>query len=592
MTGRAVNGLNREVFIDGGPIVHLRNAGLLVVLCLVLYLPGLSVIPPFDRDEARFAQASKQMVETGDIIDIRFQDTPRYKKPVGAYWLQAASSALFEPDEPTAIWAYRLPSVLAAIFAVLMTHALARLFLAEFSAFIAAGLLAVSFMLTAEAHMAKTDALLLATVLATQLGLARAYTGTRGTGTWLIFWLGIGFGMLIKGPITPLIAVLTIAALAIADRRVQWLLALRPLIGLPLAALLVAPWLIAVQLRSAGAFLESSVGGDLIPKLLGAMESHGSPPGYYLLLLALTFWPGSLLVWPALGNAIRNRTEPAVRFLLAWLISTWILLELVPTKLPHYVLPLYPALAILIGVWIDRFTMATQRNINEPPPLPWGSRIVACLWLVVGLALAVAVAALPVFGTGPAHPLGAVTSSASAAERIAGQVLQALIAAPEAFIAAPLAALVTVLAATALLRRLPGHAALTGIAGAALFLAALAQFTVPALSHVFLSPRIAAAYERSRGDDAPPLIAVGYHEPSLVFLAGTQTRLTSPADAVQALADQPGTVAAVARRHREEVDAGAAARGIEIETRESLAGLNYSNGREVIIDIVTRKSTP
>ncbi len=572
--------------------MHLRNAGLLILLCLALYLPGLSAIPPLDRDEARFAQASKQMVETGDIIDIRFQDTPRYKKPVGAYWLQAASSALFAPQDPTAIWAYRLPSVAAAILAVLMTHALARLFLAEDAALLAAGLLAASFMLTAEAHMAKTDALLLATVIAAQLGLARAYTGARGVGTWLVFWLGIGFGMLIKGPITPLIAGLTVTALVITERRVKWLLALRPLLGLPLAALLIVPWVAAVQLRSGGAFLESSVGGDLIPKLLGAMESHGSPPGYYLLLLALTFWPGSLLVWPALANAWRNRTEPAVRFLLAWLLPSWLLFEMVPTKLPHYVLPLYPALAILIGAWVGRFAAATNKNHGEAPPLPRGTPVISCLWLMLGLALAVAAAALPVLGTGPGIALKPLSTSISATEWTAGQILQALTAEPEAFIAAPIAAVTSILAFSALWRRRPRQAAVTGLVGAALFLAALAQLTVPALNHVFISPRVAAAFERISGDWEEPLIAVGFHEPSLVFLAGTKTELVSPTDAAKALASRHGVVAAIARRHYPEVAGIAADIGFHIETRQSIAGLNYSNGREVIIDMVTRAPSP
>ena len=61
------------------------------IFCLLLYLPGLVSLPPTDRDESRFAQASKQMIESGNYVDIRFQDEPRYKKPIGIYWLQAQS---------------------------------------------------------------------------------------------------------------------------------------------------------------------------------------------------------------------------------------------------------------------------------------------------------------------------------------------------------------------------------------------------------------------------------------------------------------------------------------------------------------------
>ena len=572
--------------------MHLRHAGLLILLCLTLYLPGLSVIPPLDRDEARFAQASKQMVETGDFVDIRFQETPRYKKPVGAYWLQAASARIFSGDDPTAIWAYRIPSVIAAILAVLLTHALARLFLTEAAALLAAALLASSFLLTAEAHMAKTDALMLATVLAAQLGLARAYTGATGPGTWLVFWLGIGFGMLIKGPITPLIAGLTVLALMIADRRAGWLLALRPMIGLPLTAIIVAPWIVAVQLRSDGAFLQNSVGGDLIPKLLGAMESHGSPPGYYLALLLLTFWPGSLLVWPALGAAWRTRTEPAVRFLLAWLVPAWFLFELVPTKLPHYVLPLYPALAILAAAWVSRFTAASDKTMGEPPTLPRGTRLAAGLWLIIGLALAVAAAALSVIGTGPVDMIEGRLAAVSTIERIAGQIFQALLAAPEAFIAAPLAALTAVLAGVSMLRRRPRGAAIFCVLGAALFLPTLAHLTVPSLTRVFVSSRIVDAIDGLKTETSGALLAVGFHEPSLVFLAGTDTKLTSPERAAHELARRPGAIAAVARRHHAEFSEAAKRSGMETETHQSVAGLNYSNGKDVIIDIITARSRP
>ena len=69
---------------------HSRAALFLVVVALLAFVPGFFQIPPVDRDEARFAQATKQMVESGDYIDIRFQGEGRYKKPVGIYWLQSA----------------------------------------------------------------------------------------------------------------------------------------------------------------------------------------------------------------------------------------------------------------------------------------------------------------------------------------------------------------------------------------------------------------------------------------------------------------------------------------------------------------------
>src|SRR6185436_11346362 len=85
---------------------------LLALLGLLLWLPGILSLPALDRDESRFAQSSRQMVESRDVVDIRFGYVPRYKKPIGIYWLQAAATAIAAPltHYDDRIWTYRLPS--------------------------------------------------------------------------------------------------------------------------------------------------------------------------------------------------------------------------------------------------------------------------------------------------------------------------------------------------------------------------------------------------------------------------------------------------------------------------------------------------
>src|SRR5437868_13215992 len=115
-----------KTIVDFAVGSHARALAVLLVVALVAFLPGFFNIPPIDRDEARFAQATKQMVESGDYIDIRFQDEVRYKKPIGIYWLQAAvvkrAEALGFQHAPTTIWLYRIPSFIGAISAVLLTY--------------------------------------------------------------------------------------------------------------------------------------------------------------------------------------------------------------------------------------------------------------------------------------------------------------------------------------------------------------------------------------------------------------------------------------------------------------------------------------
>src|SRR6187549_3110207 len=137
--------------LDFATASHARAVAFLLLCALLSFLPGFFSIPPVDRDEARFAQATKQMVESGDFVDIRFQDEVRYKKPVGIYWMQAAvvkaGNALGVPDALHTIWLYRIPSLLGAILAVLLTYWTALAFVSRRAAVLAGLMMATSIML-------------------------------------------------------------------------------------------------------------------------------------------------------------------------------------------------------------------------------------------------------------------------------------------------------------------------------------------------------------------------------------------------------------------------------------------------------------
>ena len=164
--------------------------------------------------------------------------------------------------------------------------------------------------------------------------------------------LAVGAGILLKGPVILITLIATALALSFWDRDWRWLAGTKPIAGTVLTLVLVAPWAIAIAFASHGAFYQQSLGHDFAAKIFGGEESHGAPPGYYLALASLTFWPATLLLLPAIGFAVRNRVDPAIRFLLAWSGAVWLLFELVPTKLPHYILPAYPALALLSALWV------------------------------------------------------------------------------------------------------------------------------------------------------------------------------------------------------------------------------------------------
>src|SRR6201996_8448857 len=209
---------------------HVRSIAFLLLCGMLLFLPGFFNIPPIDRDEARFAQATKQMVESGDFVYIRFQDDVRYKKPVGIYWLQSAAtetaSALGLPRAQLRIWLYRIPSLIGAIGAVLLTYWTALAFVTRRGAILAALIMCSSVLLGVEARLAKTDAMLLLTVVAAMGAMARVYLAwqrgedpERPLRAWpAIFWTALAGGILIKGPLILMFVALTIVMLAVLDR--------------------------------------------------------------------------------------------------------------------------------------------------------------------------------------------------------------------------------------------------------------------------------------------------------------------------------------------------------------------------------------
>lgn len=159
-------------------------AGLLVLITLFI-LASHQILPVIDRDEARFAQASRQMAETGDLVIIRFQDEWRAKKPAGIYWLQAASAKIFSID---AIASYRLPSLLGLLASLfLVWHFVSSLWpdaprRQQMTAMLG---LASGLLVLAEAHLAKTDMVLAAICLSSNScsgasgGIGRSRTGAR-----------------------------------------------------------------------------------------------------------------------------------------------------------------------------------------------------------------------------------------------------------------------------------------------------------------------------------------------------------------------------------------------------------------------------
>lgn len=549
----------------------LRPYALLTVLCAIMFGPGLAGLPPLDRDESRFMQATRQMLETGDYIQIRFQDEMRAKKPVGAYWLQAAAVRALSHPLSTQAWPYRLPGALACWAAVLMTFSFGRGVLGTRPALLGALLVAVSAMVVSEAHQAKSDAILLACVVAAQGALGRIYIATRAmkiiqtTGRGgqleqgrsappdiaeaLTFWLAMGLGVLIKGPMVPVIALLTIVTLSVADKSWAWVVRLRPISGFLLATAIAAPWFVAISHATHGAFVGAAIKGDLLPKLLGSQESHGGWPGMYAALAVVLLWPGSLLIWPAIVSAWSQRHRLVYRYLLAWALPCWLMFELVPTKLPHYVLPAFPALALIAGA---RVCEGADVFVNR-----WTKIYGATLWLAVALILAGFSIAGPM-RLGDGFELSTVPIAVSI-------VLAAVLAVLLLIMDRPTSALLaTVLLAVATWPTLIGQVG-------------------PRLDRLWVSRAVATEIDQLA--IAGPVASAGFGEPSLVFLLGTKTLLTDGRGAAQHLADHPTGAAVVAAPEKAAFTAAVQSLGLTVDAVGDVKGLNYSKGKPVDLTV-------
>jgi 4-amino-4-deoxy-L-arabinose transferase-like glycosyltransferase len=540
-----------------------RNYLFLFLFSLLMTVSGLATMPPLDRDEPRFMQATKQMVETGDYVDIRFQEASRYQKPIGIYWLQSVAVALSGEGAAAPVWVYRLVSALGIAIAVVATAWTgANLFGA--SAGLAAGLVMAAIFATAfEGRDAKTDAMLLACCIAAQGALAQIYTAWRrneavaGHLPW-IFWAAQGAAILIKGPIAPLLSALTIAVLFAFEREWRWLSKLKAARGLALVLLIILPWLVLITWKSGGTFLQQAVGKDLLGKVAQGAESHGAPPGFYVVTYSLFMWPfGLIAVGAGLQALNRLRDDPRLRFCLAWYIPFWLLFELIPTKLPHYVLPAYPGMALLVG-WLSTLKPeAANAPLQRWQKWLWWATAFGLALVTTGLAVLCIAAPLYFASTFSWWSIPAALAAAGAGYLGFSRQMQVQ------------------------LGRIGAIAICAGITYALLF-----GVIAPSLKPIWMSREIAAAVLANRPCETTVLASAQYHEPSLVFLVGTKTKLTNVDGTAQhLLADSACALALAPVGEEKRLDGLLAGQGRSANQVARIDGVNYSSGEKMSLGL-------
>lgn len=558
---------------------------LLLVITLGLLLPGFGALPALDRDESRFAQASRQMNQSGDFLDIRFQDQPRYQKPIGSYWLQAVSARL--TGEHDAIWSYRLPSLLGVLIAVILTAWLGELLFDPRSGFIGALLVAGSVIVGVEARMATTDAALLATVMACQCALAYCFIH-RDHARWpiaVLFWGALAASVLIKGPVGPLIVSVTAISLWAIERQGKWMLNLRPLSGLVGLIILVAPWFILIWLESDGRFFTASLGRDFWAKVISGQESKGFPPGYYLGTALITFAPFVLLMISALPWGWQERRQPPVYFLAAWVIPNWLLFELAATKLLHYTMPLLPALAVLTARTLtdySRFGPSLLRSVISDGASCASGNISQSVSQQRSCTKSVAMGARLGRWSGV---LGATAGILTLSAILGAVILTGTVIDWLTIAGLSVTAFGLILAAVKMWSLKVIQSLAVTLVSMAMFYAVTAEHLLPGVDILWPSRQVGKLVSASNRCPETVVASVGYSEPSLVFTLGKVTRLTSPDQAALHLQRDPKChLLLVEQRWQEAVLSHLPYQPVPVAT---VSGFNYAKWQSVELELLS-----
>ena len=381
---------------------HLARNATLFFGCVLFHIAGTWSLPLIDRDEPRFAEASREMVERGNYVVPYFNNQLRLDKPPLTYWAQVASYRIFGEND----FAARFPSGVAAALVALLLLSWGSRSGGEKVGWWAAVIFTLSLQTFIHAKAAVADMwLVLFVTLAHWAGYE--LIENRKTQWWLVFYFSLALGFLAKGPIawTPLV---TVALVIIYTRDWQLPGRFKFVRGILLTLGVVALWGIPALIQTHGEFFSVGIGRHVIGRSFTTMEGHGAgSPGMYLLLLPfyfvtvfISFFPWSIKLPWLVRKLWQNRSAGAGArgyrgklidsYLVAGIAIIFIIFTLVKTKLPHYTLPAFPLLALLLARhWQGSVVL------GPPQPAPARHRSVfasiavttACMW--IGIALIV-----------------------------------------------------------------------------------------------------------------------------------------------------------------------------------------------------------
>jgi 4-amino-4-deoxy-L-arabinose transferase-like glycosyltransferase len=331
------------------------SPALIIFYGLLILVPGSYNLPLIDRDEPRFAQAAREMLEEQEWLIPRFNGVERFDKPPMIYWLVVLAYKLGGITE----WTARLPSILSATGVALILWGWGNSMLSSRSALLAPLAWLSSLQVYIHGRLCLADMLMVFALTLTMWCLWHLWKSDLTiTRRQRMLWggllsLALSMGFLAKGPVAWIVPLLTLVLAGTLFR----LSFSRHLWGTTLSAFLcalflVGLWGIPALIESGGRYFHVGVGEHVVQRGLGAMNGRSFNLGYYLWTAPLSLWPWCLLV-PFLGFWDRKFWSEECRFLLAWLLIPYLIFSFYATQLPHYILPGLPAFFLILGLRLD-----------------------------------------------------------------------------------------------------------------------------------------------------------------------------------------------------------------------------------------------
>lgn len=343
-----------------------RDTGRLLAVtaaALILFSYGLGTGTLWDRDEALYTDIARQIMEGGDPFTMQVHGRPWFVHPPLFMWLQALTGRLVGLTEFTA----RLWSAISAAAVVAVTFLLARLLYDSRTALVASAVLATTIQFLGQARLAVFDPTLVAFMLAAFYMYMVAYTtGARRAHFWA--WAWAGWATATKGPIGLILPALVVAALWTV-RREWWRWREIPLAGPAIFAVIGLPWYVIETVRHGGDFLRTAVATYMLNRFFGVVENQPGPWWYYLPVVLAGAFPWTGYLPPAIVYHARRRNELPSQVILLWVGITLAFYSAAGTKLPNYILPMYPVLAI--GIARLAVDAIERRSADAPALMRW-----------------------------------------------------------------------------------------------------------------------------------------------------------------------------------------------------------------------------